>query len=168
MRNGYYHWLIDQVCDKQYDSKYYSKLLFELDNIEFTWSLDLDENRAVDGLELRRRYGIERNGPCSVLEMLVALSIRVVEDGYMDEGSENVFFWGMIKSLGLYFNDDYDYDDGLTDAVISRFLDREYDYDGNGGLFKVKHPRDDMRDVQIWQQAMWHINELYSEPVGMY
>ena len=161
MRNDYYHWLINKVCDRQYDSRYYSKLLFELDNIEFIWSLPLDENRAIDGLHLRQEYGINRNGPCSVLEMLVALSMRVIEDGYISEGGENPFFWNMIKSMGLYFNDDYDYDSRLTDEAVGRMLNREYNYDGsNGGLFVVSEPLDDMRNTQIWMQAMWHISEI--------
>ena len=161
MRNDYYRWLISKVCDSNYDSRYYSKLLFDLDNIEFVWSIPLDENRAIDGLELRNAFGIDRNGPCSMLEMMVALSLRIIEDGYLSEGGENPFFWGMIKSLGLYFNDDYDYDSDLTDSAVSKMLNHEYEYDGsNGALFVVKEPLHDMRETQIWMQAMWYIAEL--------
>ena len=161
MRNEYYQWLISQVCDKRYDSRYYSKLLFDLDNIEYTWSMELDENRAKDAMFMRRDYGYTREGPVSVLEMMVALVLRMNVDGYIDEETINPMFWNMIKSLGLYFNDDYNYDSDLTDECIERMLNREYRSNGDGGLFIIDNPRQDMRDVQIWQQGMWYITRLY-------
>ena len=165
MKNVYYRWLISQVCDKSYDSRYYSKLLFDLFNIDFTWTIPLDENRELGGLKLREEYpynGMAKDQPCSMLEMMVALSLRV-EREYLREGERIIFFWDMIKSLGLYGNDDYNYDSDLTDAVISNLLGHTYRADGKGGLFKLQNPPDDMRDVQIWQQAMWYISEVYDE-----
>lgn len=162
--NQYFHWMIDQVCDKYYDSRYYAKLLFELDNIPYTWSVHLDENRAKDGLEMRAQCKCNRVGPCSVLEMMVALALRVERDGYLSEDGADPFFWGMIKALGLYFNDDYNYDPDLTDSCVNRMLNHEYEYDGsNGALFVVKNPKTDMRNTQIWMQAMWYIAELDME-----
>ena len=160
MRNSYYQWLISQVCDDIYDSRYYSKLLYDLDNTEFTWTVELDANRAADGISLRGDDA--REGPCSVLEMMVGLSLRIGRE-YLEEGGSNEFFWGMIKSLGLYYNDDYSYDRNFTMKVIDKLLNRTYQYNGKGGLFMVKHPYGDMREAQIWQQAMWYVDELYSE-----
>lgn len=169
MRNNeYYHWMIDQVSDRYYDNRYYSKLLFDLDNIEYTWSISLDENRAKDGLQMRYEQGCDRKGmPCSILEMMVALSLRVVRDGYISEDEICTFFWDMIKTVGLYFNDDYNYDSDLTDERIANMLNHEYNYDGSdGALFIVNEPRNDMRDTQIWMQAMWHIAEVDRERNG--
>lgn len=162
MRNNYYHWLISKVCNGTYDARYYSKLLFDLYSIDFTWSIPLDENREIGGLALREDFGSNDGTPCSVLEMMVALSLRI-EREYLTEGEAVEFFWGMIKSLGLYLNDDYNYDGDLTDAVIENLLNHTYRKDGKGGLFKMKNPPEDMRDVQIWQQAMWYISETYDE-----
>ncbi len=167
MRNAYYLWLISLVCDKNYDSKYYSKLLFDLDQFEFTWANTLDENRYLDGIHLRDRFNEEnglypREGPCTVLEMMVGLACRI-ELEYLEEGGANELFWGMINSLGLYRNDDYHYKSEKTSIAINNMLNRHYDRNGKGGLFTVVKPRADFRDVQIWQQAMWYVTELYSE-----
>lgn len=158
MGNDYYRWLISLVCDSIWDSRYHSKLLFDLSNIDFTWSIGLDENRAYDGLGLRYRYGYNSDRPCSVLEMMVGLAHRI-EHEYIEDGEACEFFWSMIKSLGLYSNDDYHYDTDKTNAVIKRLLDRNYGPDGKGGLFYLKNPRDDLRNVQIWDQAMWYLTE---------
>ena len=162
MHNRYYKWLISQVSDKHYDARYYSKLLKDLDSIAFTWIMELDENRVSDAYTMRNDCGYVDDQPVSVLEIMVALARRV-EPEYLEEGGAIPFFWGMIKSLGLYFNDDYHYDAELTQTVVSKFLDRDYRSDGKGGLFTLLNPRENMRTVQIWQQAMWYLNELYYE-----
>lgn len=167
MRNRYYKWIISLVCDDQYDSRYYSKLLYDLDNIEFTWIDELDANRAADGLYLRESFAmahdcVMRKGPCSVLEMMIGLACRI-EREYLEDGGANEFFWCMIKSLGLYLNDDYNYDPERTSKAVHVMLNREYDRDGKGGLFRLSNPPENLRRVEIWQQAIWYLNELYSE-----
>jgi len=39
-------------------------------------------------------------------------------------------------------------------------MDREYSYNGEGGLFAVQHPRRDMRTVELWWQMCWYINTI--------
>lgn len=161
--DDYFNWLISLVCDKQYDSKYYSKLLYHLYNIPFEWDLPMDENRYYDGLHLKDSFShyINRDW-CSILEMMIALSLRI-EREYMDDGSANPIFWGMIKSLGLYFNDDYNYDEAETEMRIERFLSRSYDANGSGGLFTLNDAPYDVPDMQIWEQAMRYVSELTYE-----
>lgn len=172
MREKYYQWLIGLIGD-DYNEKYYSNLLRDLDDIEFIYQIDLDENRAVDGIDLRVRYADEKeimlgdnlyplDGTCTVLEMMVALACRV-EHEILDDGGASDCFWGMIKSLGLYKNDNYNYDHDLTVAVIENFMNHSYRSDGKGGLFTLKKPREDLRTVQIWEQAMWYFSQLYKE-----
>ncbi len=161
MRNRYYKWLVSLVCDDQYDSRYYSKLLFDLDGYEFRWSIDLDENRAADGISLRgtferAHYNYPREGPCSVLEMMVGLACRI-EREYLEDGGANEFFWGMIKSLGLYFNDDYNYNSKLTEEIMDGFAN------GNCRLFKLNKSDKKLKDADIWEQAMLYVNDLYKE-----
>jgi len=69
----------------------YQKLLRHLHNIDFQYMLPMDGNRAEDGIDLRYRFGYEKeyegstiasyldNSPCSVLEMLIALAFRCEE-----------------------------------------------------------------------------------------
>ena len=69
------------------------------------------------------------------------------------------WFWGMIVNLGLGGMYGANYDPVTVDQIISRFLDRAYDYDGKGGLFTVRAPRKDMRTVEIWYQMNWYLSE---------
>ena len=95
--------------------------------------------------------------------MMVALSLRCEEEVIGDdaEGEVSRWFWDMIRNLGLGDMSDDFYDRDYVDFVISRFLKREYEPDGDGGLFKVKNCRYDLRTVEIWYQACWYMNEKY-------
>lgn len=150
----------------------YTKLLAHLHNIEFTWFVPYDDNRADDGLQLRRRYGIDcenldlqkyLKGPCTVLEMMVALAIRC-EECIMDDtvygDRTGQWFWGMIHNLGLTPMNDPGYDASLVDKAIERLLDREYEPDGTGGLFTIRNCDRDLRTVEIWRQLSWYLDSI--------
>lgn len=170
----YYQWLVNTVCDK-YHAKYYSKLLKDLYEREFTWTITRDEDRAIDGMSLRREFVDEHpklelnvpemSDPCSILEMMVALSTRIeleyMRDPRSDVDNTGEWFWNMIMSLGLDKNDDNHYDFDLTDAVLSAFVERRYRKDGKGGIFYVENiGNKDMIEVDIWTQMQWFVAEL--------
>ena len=172
VNNEYFQWLCELIDSKRF-SKHtsYEKLLTHLHNIEFTWIVPYDDNRADDGIQLRRKYSLARDdvalaryisGPCSVLEMMVALAIRcenIMDD--TDYGNRTgQWFWGMIHNLGLSPMRDNDFDIEYVDEVVSRFLNREYEPDGRGGLFTVKHYPQDMRTVEIWCQLSWYLDSI--------
>ena len=46
-----------------------------------------------------------------------------------------------------------------AEQVIFRFLDRNYQRDGSGGLFIV-HGHGDLRNVEIWYQMLWYLNDI--------
>jgi hypothetical protein len=82
VQDEYFNWLYDFVCFDRVGK--FGKLLSRLHDIEFKYRVKNDQNRASDGIALRRRFCHEHNcvdriaylaGPCSVLEMLIALSI---------------------------------------------------------------------------------------------
>lgn len=173
--NEYFDWICQLVSDKQYiGDRSYRKLLSKLHNISFTYTIDMDGNRAADGIDLRYRFGYERNyedyiiasflddKPCSVLEMIVALALRcetIMEDpDYGDRTGE--WFWGMIESLGLESMDDTSFNRDYVDDVIDIFLSRDYGRDGRGGLFTIKHPKRDLRTVEIWYQMNWYLDSI--------
>lgn len=165
--NEYFEWLTDLVCGERYpDVIPYEKLLMHLHKTEFRWSMLMDENRAKDGISMRYRFAIwhdepyERveevlNGECSVLEMMIALAIRC-EENIMDDPTRgdrtSQWFWDMIVNLGLGSMTDNRYDPDLVTDILERFLDREYDPDGHGGLFRIRDPNFDARDMEIWHQ----------------
>lgn len=140
----------------------YGRLLRYLHGRTFVYILRMDANRAEDALDLRERFGFQSGNPCSVFEMMVALAARCEEHimTNTDIGDRTPYwFWGMIDNLGLgEMTDDRFYEEYVSD-VIDRFLNREYHYDGRGGLFSLSNPRRDMREVEIWYQMMWYLDE---------
>ena len=70
------------------------------------------------------------------------------------------WFWGMIKNLGLNAMRDSNFDRNYVDDVIARLLNREYEPDGKGGLFTVKHCNHDLRTVEIWCQLSWYLDSI--------
>ena len=167
--NEYFTWLYNLVCENRYsDQISYKKLLMHLHNTPFRYSILRDENRASDSVDLRDRFDpviaeTYLNDPCSVLEMMIALAIRC-EENYMDDpvmgNRTNQWFWEMIVNLGLGSMDDSRYDKRYVTNCIDRLLDREYEPDGQGGLFKVKHYDRDLREVEIWVQFSWYLDEM--------
>lgn len=172
----YYQWLWETYLD---DGKhhYYSRLLEKLFEREYYWALGYDQNREDDGLELRWLFEsshefVDDEGkefekwdgetPCSVLEMLCALSKRVedyITCPVRGEPDYSRWFWTMLENCGLLtFNDD-DWDEEKVDQIISFVLDRKYSKDGVGGFWPLKNPRKDQRKVDLWYQANYYIGE---------
>lgn len=170
----YLTWLEQQVGGPKNHGRLFG-LLFAT---PFTYILPMDGNRYEDGIDLRYRYTREADIPdpecavvcdtsdCSVLEMMVALAKRL-EDAIMaddDLGNRTgVWFWEMIYSLGLSdFTDDRWGENGGAARVrdiLAAFVSRTYQPDGRGGLFRSVHGGD-MRRMEIWDQAMLHLNEV--------
>lgn len=55
----YFDWLLKQVDYKLNDGGGYDRLMNRLNNTRYFWTLEMDENRAEDGLALRERFSIE-------------------------------------------------------------------------------------------------------------
>lgn len=173
VNNEYFDWLCELIDSKRFSKRIsYRKLLMRLHDIEFTWFVPHDDNRADDGVQLRRRYALECHdmelsdyivGPCSVFEMMVALAIRC-EENIMDDAlygnRTGQWFWGMIHNLGLTPMTDSEFDRNFVDEVIARLLNREYEPDGKGGLFTVRHCDHDLRTVEIWCQLSWYLGSI--------
>lgn len=173
VNNEYFEWLCELINNKRFSKRVsYRKLLMHLHNIEFTWFIPHDDNRADDGIQLRRRYCLVQEDPtlrkylqgsCSVLEMMVALAVRC-EEWIMDDAQmgnrTGQWFWGMVHNLGLSPMTDSKFDREFVDNVIARFLNRDYEPDGTGGLFTVKHCEYDLREVEIWCQLSWYLGSI--------
>lgn len=173
VNNEYFEWLCRLIDITRFSRHIsYRRLLSHLHNIEFTWFIPRDDNRADDGIQLRRRFALMRKdmtlqnyilGPCSVFEMMVALAIRC-EETIMDDAQigdrTGQWFWSMIHNLGLSPMTDDRFDRDAVDDTIARLLNREYEPDGRGGLFTVKHCDRDMRTVEIWCQLSWYLGSI--------
>lgn len=173
INNDYFEWLCELVDSQRFSQHVsYRKLLIHLYNIEFKWCLPMDENRADDGVQLRRRFSLCNGdvtlsnyilGPCSVLEMMAALAVRceetITDDTQMGDRTGQ-WFWGMIHNLGLSPMMDPNFDRAFVNDVIARFLNREYEPDGRGGLFTVRNHPADLRTVEIWWQLSWYLDSI--------
>ena len=177
IRDEYLEWLMNLVCGRRFGKGIsYRELLTRLYNTKFVYLIPRDCNRAEDGEELRRRYilvqGFEDyyddvmdalDGPCSVLEMMAALAIRC-EETIMDDPSigdrTTQWFWGMINNMGLGGMSDNRFDERIVDEIVKRFLYREYEPNGRGGLFTIKRCDTDLRTVEIWYQMCWYLDSI--------
>ena len=120
LKEEYFAWIVSLVGGRGH-----LKLLHKLDETDFFYVLPMDANREDDGVELRYRFGYEcryddaliarglDNRPCSVLEMMAALALRI-EENIMDDPSEGDrlknWFWSMVESMGLSEMDDENFD----------------------------------------------------------
>ena len=156
--NRYFDWLYSlMTCNRYSKAISYKKLFTQLHSIEFRFAItemrDVPEDIVLDVLD----------GPCSVLEMMIALAIRC-EEGFMDDsrfGDRTAqWFWRMISNLGLSGMRDNNFDKGKVDYAIERFLDHKYEPDGTGGLFIVRNCDRDLRKVEIWYQLCYYLNEI--------
>lgn len=173
----YFEWLCDLIQSHRYvDIMSFDRLLRFLHATDFTYTILKDGNREGDGIDLRYRFIYENdydytstiqlldNGrPCSVFEMMVALSLRCEETIMDDPGIGNrigQWFWGMIVNLGLGGMTDDCFDEEKASYIIDRFLRRKYEPDGRGGLFTIKNIDRDLRKVEIWYQLCWYLDTL--------
>lgn len=126
LNNEYFEWMCQLVCNERYSRRLsYQKLLRHLHNIDFQYMLPMDGNRAEDGIDLRYRFGYEKeyeglmiasyldNRPCSVLEMLIALAFRCEEhtlnvhrDWFNNKVLDDpkIDWWQMIQLLPSSYN----------------------------------------------------------------
>ncbi len=175
LANRYFDWMCQLVTDDQHSRQSYRMLLMRLHETEFVYSIPMDGNRAEDGIDLRYRFGNEcsypdpmiasllDDSPCSILEMMVALSVRC-EEHIMDDpdigNRTGQWVWGMVDNLGLSRMDDENFDRRRVDGILARLLDRKYGRNGEGGLFTVLNGRMDLREVQIWYQMCWYLDGI--------
>lgn len=180
----YFTWLVDKIRLRGTRGEEHSKLLRYLFGYDFYWMIPNDENRAMDGLNLRSRFIMRNrsdiNGdcrlpvgeiPCSVLEMLVALAERMERDvlsGQFDEDSTSRWFWIMIKNLGLFDQTNENFVEEYVDCVMKLWLNREYNEFGDGNIFNFHTTFQNQKVVnyqisgmEIWSQMQkWCIENF--------
>ena len=177
LNKEYFEWLCDWVCRRDCPQDIsYMNLLVRLHNTDFEYTHPNDKNRADDGIDLRYRFALyyEKgysvdfitdmlDGPCSVFEMLIALAIRC-DENIMDAPTKGnrieQWFWMMIVNLDLGGMYGDLFDEEYVDFVIRKFLDRKYEPDGRGGLFRIRNCKYDLREVGIWRQLCWYLDTI--------
>lgn len=174
----YKNWLISKVdTNGDFSIDVYSRLMDVLFRTDFFYipedeKLKMDQNRASDGVYLRAIYdeetdhkvdGALSDKKASVLEMLVALSIRIEQD-IMGSGKNDFGRWfvEMLDNLGLLW---YSNDEGWSERdildILGVFMYRRYLDDGVGSLFPMKNPPDGFAKMEIWDQMQAYLIENY-------
>lgn len=160
----YFRELYDRITDGRCVTISYYKLFRLLHDVEFSWSILMDKNRYSDGIQMRRELGFEdvKDG-CSVLEMMIALCIRaeteIMDNPQIGDRTGNWFF-RMLNNMGISTYDDNHFDEDECLEIINRFLDREYEPNGKGGLFYIRNTTADLRNMEIWIQMLWYMDTL--------
>lgn len=185
LREEYFSWLLGLVANRKPG---YRKLCLFLHEKIFRWSVYNDDNRCEDGRKLRERFIAETHqdeshlevryflkGDCSVLEVLIALAIRMNDlmfDLDHQEDHTSKWFMEMLHNLGIdRFTDTispYDRLDPVSEAkvddILEIFMDRMYESDGRGGLFPLRRRvHKDQTKVEIWYQLMSWLDENYGD-----
>jgi hypothetical protein len=170
LREDYLQWLEPQLRG-EYDNngKSYWGLVNLMFDTPFTWSDPMDENRLVDGLDLRVEFAHETNirpktmenlGPGSFLEVLVGLSRRLA---FIAGGNSPGWSWQLLQNLELHRMAD-----PLTkpkqrksEEIMRVAMERTYLPDGTGGFFPLAWPDGDQTRVELWYQMNAFVEELH-------
>ena len=158
----YLCWLyarIGFVNEKRRAKTYWSLMSF-LYSREFVWLIAHDDNRVQDGRDLRYEF-LEEAGltnkvnpdwlglGCSVLELILAVAKQLA---FEDDRMPQQCFWELMTNLGLSGYNDRGFNEEEVSDIVERFIWRNYEPDGRGGLFPLSHPTEDQRRVEIWYQ----------------
>lgn len=167
IRYSYFCWLYDLV----FMDRNHFLLLGFLHDLKFTWTVDRDKNRARDGMDLRDQFMNEFMffeddvraalcGPCTVLEMLVALCIRCENDIMYDPefGDRTaIWFWDILHNLGLGDMDDESINYDFVRQKVDIFLERRFKKDGEGSPF----PGVELDDSEVKNTEFWAMMQSY-------
>ena len=162
----YFKWLSTLVFPNEEIQRNYIGLLNLLYEIRYVWdpNIPLDENRYIDGINLRESFSYKSKipsdivqnsiqGPCNILEMICALGIRIDNDimATYYTGYDHGYFWiqKMLKNLNILQYDDLNFDEDAIRCKIDNFLHRRYSENGFGGLFYVPNSEKDMRRAKV-------------------
>lgn len=159
MEHPYFEWLLAMPgFDKRY-----RKIMDILFTERFRWLIDIDEDRAEDGKDLRYEFANEfgygsmfdyLDTPCNCAEVIIALARRHERQWDNPKYGDRTWVWvqSMLDSLGLHPGISYD----STLEIIDRWLDRRFNRDGSGSLFTIPNSVMDMRKIDIWRQSnLW-------------
>jgi len=175
--DAYFEWLYSQIgpLKNRNPDRNFWHLCRQLYSTEFIWFVPNDDNRVEDGKELRAAFpsssreswddphDLFRDLGCSMLEMLVALAkMAAFESGR----SQVEWFWRFMHNLELDGYSDRVYSRSVgrgvvegVEEVLDRLNNRTYSRDGRGGLFPLRHARQDRREIELWYQMSSYLLE---------
>lgn len=159
----YFDWLCAKV--KTDRNANYLELFRIMHTYEFVPMNSSDENRVEDAKELRELFlsdigvgGTDWLGQeASIFEVLIAFSERA---SFQIDMTPQEWFWQFVTNLRLETYSRVTRQDRRTiDDILHRFVMREYEPNGDGGLFPLRRPKNDQRKVEIWYQFCEYVED---------
>ena len=159
--SDYIRWvMLDKLGLTNKECNLFFNLCESLANIEFLWHHPMDENRAIDGLELRTDFEYETGEyldktsglmpKCTVFEMLAALAIRC-ENQLMYNPSlgdrTSKWFFEFLDNLNLNAHS------RVNNTIAKNII--------NGDTFPLKNYKFRQKNEQIWKQLSSYLKENY-------
>lgn len=163
----YLDWLTPQI--NLGNGHRYTELLGLLQAKEFIWFVPNDDNRIMDGLDIRLEFIREKrikphtyltDMPCTFLEVVVALSRRFAFTMSLDDAPPCA--WRLIEHLELHTRTDplfLNEPDEINDC-LDTVIWRKYERNGLGGFFPLGYSEKDQRNIEIWYQMNAFVIEM--------
>lgn len=164
IEDAYFNWLCTKATDRTGNG--YVALLVIMHRTEFVWTVPADRHRADDGVELRldflreTKYSSDdfwESQPCSVLEMFLAFANRA---SFQTDIPTRIWFMEILTNLRL---NEFRRVTGSDTRVIQDILDaliwRQYDPNGDGGMFPLSRTNNDQRKIEIWYQFCEYVED---------
>jgi hypothetical protein len=145
IEQAYFQWLCRQV-NIEYGrptNRTYDQLLEILHGKEFVWMIPNDDNRVIDGADLRNVF------------------LNEISVGFLDGGGPADWAWRLIENLDLHKM--WDPLSSRKRETIDDKLDvliwRRYEPDGNGGFFPLAFPDRNQLKEELWHQMNSYLAE---------
>lgn len=154
----YFNELVDIV-----DGRGYENLLLHMFNTPFYCKVASDENHLHHCNDLRSECNAHLADDYNVLEFFIALA-RGMDDILHDlkHGDRTAdWFWMMMENMRLTQYTNPHYDEEIVDIIISRFVERKFNKNGDGGPFPLRHPLANMKRTDWWYAMNWYVEENY-------
>ena len=162
----------------------YHFLFRTLANHHYFWSVPNDDNRKIDGLDLRSKFKLvfkqnhpniddeiievtldrtKLTSPCSILEFLIGVAYRM--ESINDRKNMQNWFYELLCNLNLagFIDDGFIYPDYLhkIHKICDDINNRKYSINGKGGLFPIEKTKKDQRKNEIWAQMNEYLMYYY-------
>ena len=85
-----------------------------------------------------------------------------LEDSYELRTGAGFWFWSMLSNLSLDRFDNHSFSPYMVHSIVEIMLIRNYDRNGRGGMFPLRHTSVDQRNVEI----LFQFNAWRSENFG--
>lgn len=173
----YFVWIC-RLLGVEQETRAYWDMFKVMHNKKFISYIPNDDNREVEGAELRHAFCDVMNihfhpsffnKDISVLEVIMALAYRCERIMADKEGMPRMYmkdwFWHFMKNIKLIgCSDDVNTDQNFLayiETIIDKFVNRTYNRNGEGGLFPLKFDKKDQRKIELWYQMSSYLNENY-------